>query len=125
VTLYDGSYHPVDSSEMSFKIAASMGFKKAAADARPVLLEPVVELSITVPDAYTGDIIGDLNTKRAQVLGMVPEDGFTTIQARAPYSEMRRYATDLRSIYRSPRPVHHEAGWLRRGACSRGPTGDR
>ena len=98
VTLYDGSYHPVDSSEMSFKIAASMGFKKAVADAKPVLLEPIMELSITVPDAYTGDIIGDLNTKRAQVLGMIPEDGFTTIQARAPYAEVRRYATDLRSI---------------------------
>lgn len=98
VTLYDGSYHPVDSSEMSFKIAASMGFKKAAADAKPVLLEPIMEMSITVPDSYTGDIIGDLNTKRAQVLGMVPEDGFTTIQARAPYAEVRRYATDLRSI---------------------------
>ncbi|MHB1160562.1 MAG: elongation factor G [Chloroflexota bacterium] len=96
--LYDGSYHPVDSNEMSFKIAASMGFKKAAMDARPVLLEPVVEMDITVPDAYTGDIIGDLNGKRAQVLGMIPEDGFTTIQARAPYSEVRRYATDLRSI---------------------------
>ncbi|MGI5836645.1 MAG: elongation factor G, partial [Chloroflexota bacterium] len=98
VTLYDGSYHPVDSSEMSFKIAASMGFKKALSDAKPVLLEPVVELFITVPDSFTGDIIGDLNTKRAQVLGMTPEDGFTTIQARAPYAEMRRYATDLRSI---------------------------
>lgn len=98
VILYDGSYHPVDSSEMSFKIAASMGFKKVAGDARPVLLEPVMEMSITVPDAYTGDIIGDLNTKRAQVLGMIPEDGFTTVQAKAPYAEVRRYATDLRSI---------------------------
>lgn len=96
--LYDGSYHPVDSNEMSFKIAASMGFKKAAMDAKPVLLEPVVEMAITVPDAYTGDIIGDLNGKRAQVLGMTPEDGFTTIQAKAPYAEVRRYATDLRSI---------------------------
>ncbi len=98
VILYDGSYHPVDSSEMSFKIAASLGFKKAASEAKPVLLEPVVEMEITVPDSYTGDIIGDLNTKRAQVLGMVPSDGFTTIQARAPYAEVRRYATDLRSI---------------------------
>ncbi len=98
VVLYDGSYHPVDSNEMSFKIAAAMGFKKGASEARPVLLEPVMEMSVTVPDAYTGDIIGDLNTKRAQVLGMVPEDGFTTIQAKAPYAEVRRYATDLRSI---------------------------
>jgi elongation factor G len=98
VTLYDGSYHSVDSNEMSFKIAAAMGFKKAAGEARPALLEPVVEMEITVPDAYTGDIIGDLNTKRAQVLGMIPEGGFTTIQAKAPYAEVRRYATDLRSI---------------------------
>ncbi|HEX2988839.1 MAG TPA: elongation factor G [Chloroflexota bacterium] len=97
-TLYDGSYHPVDSSEMSFKIAASMGFKKAAELAKPVLLEPIMEMAITIPDAYTGDVIGDLNSKRAQVLGMIPEDGFTTIQARAPYAEVRRYATDLRSI---------------------------
>lgn len=96
--LYDGSYHPVDSSEMSFKIAASMGFKKAVADAKPVLLEPIMEMEITVPDSYTGDIIGDLNTKRGQVLGMIPEDGFTSIQARVPYAEVRRYATDLRSI---------------------------
>jgi elongation factor G len=98
VTLYDGSYHAVDSNEMSFKIAAAMGFKKAFGDAKPTLLEPVMELEITVPDAYTGDIIGDLNTKRAQVLGMIPEGGFTTIQAKAPYAEVRRYATDLRSI---------------------------
>jgi len=98
VTLYDGSYHAVDSSEMSFKIAASMGFKKAAEMAKPILLEPIMELAITVPDSYMGDVIGDLNTKRAQVLGMIPEDGFTTVQARAPYAEVRRYATDLRSI---------------------------
>ncbi|HEX9015801.1 MAG TPA: elongation factor G, partial [Chloroflexota bacterium] len=97
VTLYDGSYHPVDSSEMAFKVAASMGFKKGAAEARPVLLEPVIDISIT-GSSSTGDIIGDLNTKRAQVLGMIPEDGFTSVQAKAPYSEVRRYATDLRSI---------------------------
>ncbi|HEX2922520.1 MAG TPA: elongation factor G [Chloroflexota bacterium] len=96
--LYDGSYHPVDSNEMSFKLAGALGFRKASENARPVLLEPIMDMSITVPDAYTGDIIGDLNSKRAQVLGMVPEDGFTTVQARAPYAEVRRYATDLRSI---------------------------
>jgi elongation factor G len=75
-----------------------MGFKKAFGEAKPTLLEPVMEMEITVPDTYTGDIIGDLNTKRAQVLGMIPEGGFTTIQAKAPYAEVRRYATDLRSI---------------------------
>jgi elongation factor G len=98
VTLYDGSYHPVDSSEMAFKIAGSLGFKKAAAEARPVLLEPVMSVDITVPDEFTGDVMGDLNSKRARVLGMNPENGRTTISAQVPQSEMLRYATDLRSI---------------------------
>jgi len=98
VSLYDGSYHSVDSSEMAFKIAASMGFKKAAHDARPALLEPVMAVDITVPDEFTGDVMGDLNSKRARVLGMNPENGRTTISAHVPQSEMLRYATDLRSI---------------------------
>jgi elongation factor G len=98
VTLYDGSYHPVDSSEMAFKIAGSLGFKKAAAEAKPVILEPVMGVEITVPDEYTGDVMGDLNSKRARVLGMNPENGRTTISAMVPQSEMLRYATDLRSI---------------------------
>jgi len=98
VSLYDGSYHPVDSSEMAFKIAASLGFKKAAHEARPALLEPVMAVDITVPDEYTGDVMGDLNSKRARVLGMNPDNGRTTISAYVPQSEMLRYATDLRSI---------------------------
>jgi elongation factor G len=98
VSLYDGSYHAVDSSEMAFKIAASLGFKKAAHEARPALLEPVMAVDITVPDEYTGDVMGDLNSKRARVLGMNPENGRTTISAYVPQSEMLRYATDLRSI---------------------------
>ncbi len=99
VTLDDGSYHPVDSSEMAFKIAASIGFKAAVAEADPVILEPIMKLDITAPDQYTGDIIGDLTAKRGRVLGMEPQgDGTTVIHAEAPMAEVLRYATDLRSI---------------------------
>jgi elongation factor G len=98
VTLFYGSYHPVDSSEMAFKIAAHQAFKKGIADANPILLEPVMDMKVTVPDSYMGDAMSDLNTKRAKVLGMNPVDGMTTIEAQAPLSEVLRYATDLRSI---------------------------
>ncbi len=97
-TLYDGKEHPVDSSEMAFKLAGALAFKKAFMEANPVLLEPIMSLEVTVPDEFTGDVMGDLNSKRARVLGMVPGDGVTTIQAEAPYAELLRYATDLRSI---------------------------
>jgi elongation factor G len=96
--LYDGKEHPVDSSEMAFKIAGSMAFKKAASDAGVDLLEPIMDVEITVPDDFTGDVIGDLNTKRAHVHGMTPDDGMTTITAEVPQSEMLRYATDLRAL---------------------------
>lgn len=98
VTLSDGKYHPVDSSEMAFKIASSQGFKEAMLKSRPILLEPVYKLEITVPDAYTGDIMSDLNSKRARVHGMNPARGYTTIEADAPLAEVQRYATDLRSM---------------------------
>jgi elongation factor G len=98
VTLYDGKDHPVDSSEMAFKLAAAQALKKGAAEAKPVLLEPIVKLTITVPDANTGDIMSDLNSKRAKVLGMTPSNGMTTIEALAPLAEVQRYATDLRSM---------------------------
>ena len=98
VTLTDGKYHPVDSSEMAFKIAGSQGFKEAAQKAHPTLLEPVYHMEITVPDSYTGDIMSDLNSKRARVHGMNPGRGFTTIEADAPLAEVQRYATDLRSM---------------------------
>ncbi len=98
VTLSDGKYHPVDSSEMAFKIAGSQGFKEAAQKAHPVLMEPVYHLEIIVPDAFAGDIMSDLNGKRARVRGMTPNRGFTTIEADAPLAEVQRYATDLRSI---------------------------
>ncbi len=83
---------------MAFKIAGSLAFKKAAAEAGVVLLEPIMEVEITVPDEFTGDVMGDLNTKRAQVHGMTPADGETTISAHVPQAEMLRYATDLRAI---------------------------
>ncbi|RIK42438.1 MAG: elongation factor G [Chloroflexi bacterium] len=99
VTLTDGSYHNVDSSEMAFKIAASQAFKKAALAAQPVILEPVLKIEVTIPDNYTGDVMSDLTTKRAHVSGMTPmERGFTRIEADVPAAEVQRYATDLRSI---------------------------
>ncbi len=98
VTLYDGSSHPVDSSDMSFKIAGAQALKKGLAQAQCVLLEPIVNMTIIVPETFTGDIIGDLNTKRARVLGMRPSDGTNIIQAQAPLAEVQRYAVDLRSM---------------------------
>ncbi len=98
VALYDGSYHPVDSSDMAFKIAGSLGFKKAAEQAGPILLEPIMKVVITVPEQFMGDVLGDLNSKRARVLGMEQDRGYSVVTALVPYAEMRRYATDLRSI---------------------------
>jgi elongation factor G len=98
VSLVDGKYHPVDSSEAAFKMAGSIGFKEAAAEAHPSLLEPVMEVEVTVPEEFTGDIMGDLNSRRAHVHGMEPSGGLTAITASVPYAEMLRYATDLRSM---------------------------
>lgn len=98
VVLYDGSYHPVDSSELAFKIAASQAFKKAMQQANPVLLEPIVNLTVTVPEEFMGDIMGDLTAKRARVLGMESAGGFSIIRAQGPLAELQRYATDLRSM---------------------------
>lgn len=97
-TLFDGSYHPVDSSDISFQIAGGQAFKKGCSSGHSVLLEPVMNLRITVPESATGDIIGDLNGKRAKVLGMIPENGMSIIEAQAPLAEVLRYATDLRSL---------------------------
>jgi elongation factor G len=96
--LYDGKYHPVDSSEIAFKTAASLGFKKAMEKANPVLLEPVMKLAITVPEEFMGDVLGDLNSKRARVMGMEQSGGLSVITAQAPLAEIQRYATDLRSM---------------------------
>lgn len=96
--LYDGSFHDVDSSGMSFEIASIQALKQGIGDAGPVLLEPVVKLSVTVPDAYTGEVISDLNGKRGRILGMNPDDGVTLIEAEVPLAEVQRYAQDLRSV---------------------------
>jgi elongation factor G len=96
-TLYDGSYHDVDSSEMAFKIAGSMAFKEAARKATPVLLEPVMSVEVVVPEEYMGDIIGDLNSRRGRVEGMEHRAGSQVIKSHVPLSEMFGYATDMRS----------------------------
>ena len=98
VTLFDGSYHSVDSSEMAFKIAASMGFKKGFLEANPVLLEPIVNLEVTVPDDFMGSVIGDLNSRRGKVLGMDPQDEIQIVKAQVPIAEILTYAPDLRSM---------------------------
>jgi len=98
VTLYDGSFHPVDSSELAFKIAASMAFKKGMQQAKPVLLEPVMEVEVLVPENFVGDVISDLNTKRGRILGMEPAGKRSRIRALAPLAEMARYAIDLKSM---------------------------
>lgn len=96
--LYDGSFHPVDSAEMPFKIAASLAYKKGMAAANPVLLEPIYHVEVLVPDEYMGDIIGDLNKKRGRILGMEPCGKQQKVSAEAPLAEMFKYATDLRSM---------------------------
>jgi len=98
VALYDGSYHAVDSSEMAFKIAAGIGFRKAAEEAGPIILEPIMKVTVTVPEQYMGDVLGDLNSKRGRVSGMEQERGNSIVMASAPLAEMRRYATDLRAM---------------------------
>ena len=97
VTLTDGSYHEVDSSEMAFKIAGSMAFKEACRKARPVIQEPIMKVSIIVPEEYMGDVMGDVSARRGSILGMIPRNGSTQIDANIPLSSMFGYATDLRS----------------------------
>jgi elongation factor G len=98
VSLYDGSFHAVDSSDIAFKIAGAQALKKGLSQGQPVLIEPIMNLAITVPEAYTGDITSDLNTKRGRVLGMNPANGINVIEAQAPYAELLRYALNLRSL---------------------------
>jgi elongation factor G len=98
VSLVDGSYHDVDSSEMAFRIAGSMAFKAAAQRAKPVLLEPVMEVEVVVPEEYMGDVIGDINSRRGKIEGMEPRGNTQVIRARVPLAEMFGYATDLRSV---------------------------
>ncbi|MFS8968435.1 elongation factor G, partial [Synechococcus sp. H55.4] len=96
-TLVDGSYHEVDSSEMAFKIAGSMALKEAARRASPVLLEPMMKVEVEVPEAFVGDVIGDINARRGQMEGMNTEGGITKVNAKVPLAEMFGYATDIRS----------------------------
>lgn len=98
VTLVDGSYHPVDSSEMAFKLAGALAFQKACRNSQPVLLEPIVDLEIECPDATVGDVIADLQKKRGRVIGLSLENGIRKIRAQAPEAEMMRFSSDLRSL---------------------------
>ena len=96
--LYDGSYHPVDSSEMAFKTAARIAYKNGCAQANPVLLEPIMHVEVLVPDEYMGDVMGDMNKRRGRIMGMNQVDGLQQLVAEAPHAEMFKYATDLRSM---------------------------
>jgi elongation factor G len=98
VTLFDGSYHEVDSSEVAFKIAGSMAFKNACKKANPVLLEPVMQVEVVLPEEYMGDVIGDLNSRRGHIDGMETRQGTQIVRAMVPLATMFGYATDLRSM---------------------------
>ena len=98
VRVYDGSYHTVDSSEMAFKMAGSIAFKAAMAQLKVVLLEPIVQMTVTIPDEYMGDVIGDLSSRRGKVLGSDSQGGITELKVNVPMSEVLRYAPDLRSM---------------------------
>ena len=98
VRVYDGSYHTVDSSEMAFKMAGSIAFKAAMAQLKTILLEPVVQMTVTIPDEYMGDVIGDLSSRRGKVLGSDSQGGLTELKVYVPMSEVLRYAPDLRSM---------------------------
>ena len=98
VTIFDGTYHDVDSSDLAFKIAGSMGFKKAAAEAKPILLEPIYIVEVTVPEEFMGDVMGDLSSRRGRILGMESDGSFQKIKAQVPLAELYRYSTSLRSL---------------------------
>jgi len=98
VTVYDGSHHPVDSSEMAFKVAGSMGFKKAMESAQPILLEPIMTVAVTAPDDMVGAVIGDLNSRRGRILGMESKGHHQIVNALVPLAEILKYAPVLTSI---------------------------
>jgi elongation factor G len=108
VTCFDGSYHNVDSSEMAFKVAASMGFQKAFLEANPVLLEPIYDITIKVPEEYMGDVMGDISSRRGKIMGMDSEGRFQIIKAKVPLAELYKYSTTLRSIT-AGRGIHNRA----------------
>ena len=126
VTLWDGSYHEVDSSEMAFSIAGSMAFKEAMKKCDPIIMEPIMKVDVIVPDEYMGNVIGDLNSRRGQIQNQESQDGTARVTAQVPLSEMFGYATDLRSKDPGPRPVFHGACRLPAGAQEyRGQDHDR
>jgi elongation factor G len=98
VTLYDGSYHDVDSSEMAFKIAGSMGFKKGMELCNPTLLEPIMKIEVIVPDEFMGDIMGDMNSRRGKIIGVEARGSNQVVKAAVPMAEILKYAPDLRSM---------------------------
>ncbi|MFQ5584058.1 MAG: elongation factor G, partial [Calditrichia bacterium] len=98
VTCFFGSYHSVDSSEMAFKIASSMAFKKAFMEANPVLLEPIYEIEVKVPEEYMGDVMGDISSRRGKIMGMDSDGRFQIIKAKVPLAELHKYSTTLRSM---------------------------
>jgi elongation factor G len=108
VTCFDGSYHNVDSSEMAFKVAASMGFQKAFMDANPVLLEPIFDVTVKVPEDYMGDVMGDISGRRGKIMGMDAEGKFQVIRAKIPLAELFKYSTALRSMT-AGRGIHNRA----------------
>jgi elongation factor G len=97
-TLYDGSYHPVDSNEISFKLAASLAFKEAVKTCGPTILEPIVKVEVTVKDQYVGDVMGDMSKRRGHVSGMNQADGFQVVVAEVPEAEIVSYAIDLKAM---------------------------
>jgi elongation factor G len=97
-TVYDGSYHDVDSSDMAFKIAASMGFKKGMEQSQPTLLEPIMKVEVLVPEEFVGDIMGDMNSKRGKIMGVEAKGKNQVVRAVVPMAEMLKYAPDLRSM---------------------------
>ena len=97
VTIYDGTYHVVDSSDMAFKIAGSMGFRKAVSDAKPILLEPIYNIEVLVPGEFMGDVMGDISSRRGKIMGMEADGGFEKIRAKVPLAELYKYSTSLRS----------------------------
>ena len=106
---YDGSYHTVDSSDIAFQLAGSLAFHKIVPRASPVLLEPILEVAVTTPDEYVGDVMGDLTQRRGKVLGMEPERAKTTIRAHVPEAELYKYAASLRATDAGPRVPHAQA----------------
>jgi elongation factor G len=108
VTLFDGTFHPVDSDEMSFKIAASQAFKKGFLDAKPVILEPIYDITVKVPEEFMGDVMGDISSRRGKISGMEAEGPFQVIKAKVPLAELYKYSTHLRSLT-SGRGIHARA----------------